>query len=71
VAIDAHLRRARRARRGKKNPRRRAERRSDLALAVRCGWRVEWVRDLDPDDYAELVDLLTPTTPPDDPAEDD
>ena len=30
------------------------------AIAVRCGWRVDWVRDLDPDDYAILNELLKP-----------
>lgn len=26
---------------------------------MRCGWRVEWVRDLDPDDRKILIKLLT------------
>ena len=34
-------------------------RRSDLALAIRCHWRVDWVRELDELDYEVLCDMLT------------
>jgi len=32
---------------------------SDLVIARRCGWRYEWVRDLDADVHSVLVDQLT------------
>jgi hypothetical protein len=35
---------------------------SDLAIARRCGWRVEWVRELNRDDYEVLVDMLRQET---------
>jgi hypothetical protein len=31
---------------------------SDLKLAIRYGWRYEWVRDLDADVHAVLIDEL-------------
>jgi hypothetical protein len=35
---------------------------SDLAIARRCGWRVEWVRELSLDDYEVLVEMLIQET---------
>jgi hypothetical protein len=32
---------------------------TDLRIAMRCGWRYEWVADLDPDVYDVLIDELT------------
>jgi len=31
---------------------------SDLKIAMRCGWRYEWVRDLDMDVHEVLVEEL-------------
>ena len=31
----------------------------DLQIAIRCGWRYEWVRDLDADVHTLLVEELT------------
>lgn len=31
---------------------------SDLQIAIRCGWRYEWVRDLDADVHGVLMEEL-------------
>jgi hypothetical protein len=33
---------------------------SDLTIALRCHWRYEWVRELDPDVRTVLIEMLTP-----------
>ena len=50
----------------KKNPRWCATRRRDLRLAIQCGWRVEWVRALDVDDYDTLIELVSQPSGDDD-----
>ena len=35
---------------------------TDLAIARRCGWRLEWVRALDEDEYDILLETLLEET---------
>ena len=47
-----------RTRSGKKLPGWHDELASDIGIARRCGWTLDYVRSLDPDDYDAIVETL-------------